>query len=435
MACALPPRPSHCNPIRPRIYWYRGPIPPWRNESNWRFRNLRPLLEESIYHEPDGNCADFFIVSNHADYGSATASYGVLRQDNAKVVAMFAHIRSAWPWWNRTAGVRRHFVLTPCDHGPGDCMYSSRRHLPAEIAPDNPRRSIGFLTPTGASGPTAWFLPDVDIRLPQEEFGPCSTFCGIPSRKRNGMSVLREHSPWAKRDKRRDRMLRRRRRIQFFWSGFSGGTKGFRGSLFRHHFNRSRWLIRDTSPDGRRKGRASAVDIPEHLGLTGAHEDPSWFARSMANSDFCYSPLGQHHGDSDRSLPALLYGCIPVFIKENEEGPFRELLPWRDFSLLLTPAHIPHLDAHLQNVSQERIVSMREAMSRWWPRLLWPPPVDAPDYKPRISGTMALATDEDGQPTSFSKANAFTTWIEVLRKRLAREAAACPTRSCQDDAS
>lgn len=32
----------------------------------------------------------------------------------------------------------------------------------------------------------------------------------------------------------------------------------------------------------------------------------------MGNSEFCLSPLGQYEGDSDRYLPALLYGCVRI---------------------------------------------------------------------------------------------------------------------------
>ena len=35
-------------------------------------------------------------------------------------------------------------------------------------------------------------------------------------------------------------------------------------------------------------------------------------SRSMSRADFCYSPLGWDNGDSDRYLPAVLHGCVPV---------------------------------------------------------------------------------------------------------------------------
>eukprot|EP00966_Prymnesium_polylepis_P248179 5738413-Prymnesium_polylepis.1 len=34
--------------------------------------------------------------------------------------------------------------------------------------------------------------------------------------------------------------------------------------------------------------------------------------RAMSRADYCYSPLGWDNGDSDRYLPAVLHGCVPV---------------------------------------------------------------------------------------------------------------------------
>ena len=98
-------------------------------------------------------------------------------------------------------------------------------------------------------GPIAWFQKGLDLRLPQDEQHSCGVFCGVPHAKRKdiGPKILGEFSPWAQREQKRERLLRRRRPIQFFWSGFaSGSNKGFRGGLMRYHLNRSRWLLRDT---------------------------------------------------------------------------------------------------------------------------------------------------------------------------------------------
>lgn len=170
-------RPAHCDATlpRPRVYFYAGPLPPWNGESNWRWKFLRELLERSEYHEADGDCADFYIVGNHLDW-DRTARYGSRCQNSTKVELMFESLARRWPWWQRTtaAGQRRHLLLTPCDHGPGDCMYSphfahKKNPVAPHLAPSNPDRLVGFLTPTGAGGAVSWFLPGVDIRLPQDE--------------------------------------------------------------------------------------------------------------------------------------------------------------------------------------------------------------------------------------------------------------------------
>jgi hypothetical protein len=45
---------------------------------------------------------------------------------------------------------------------------------------------------------------------------------------------------------------------------------------------------------------------------------------SMLSSRFCLSPLGQFGGDSDRYLPAILYGCVPVMTHRLEAMPLSE---------------------------------------------------------------------------------------------------------------
>ena len=124
-----------------------------------------------------------------------------------------------------------------------------------------------------------------------------------------------------------------------------------------------------------------------------------FMARGMASSDFCLSPLGQNEGDSDRYLPAILYGCIPVFLCPGEEPPFSEVLPWRNISLRLGPDDAAQLPRILSRIGPAQVVAMRLAMAAVWRRLLWT----------RLSGSY-LGED----PSS----DAFETLMEVLRRRL-----------------
>ena len=47
-------------------------------------------------------------------------------------------------------------------------------------------------------------------------------------------------------------------------------------------------------------------------------------APSMRASRYCLSPLGQFNGDSDRYLPAVLYGCVPIMTNRLEIMPLSE---------------------------------------------------------------------------------------------------------------
>ena len=58
------------------------------------------------------------------------------------------------------------------------------------------------------------------------------------------------------------------------------------------------------------------------------------FAEQMSQTRFCLSAPGQRGGDSDRYLPAVLMGCIPVLLPDDDVMPFQdEVVPWDDFSV------------------------------------------------------------------------------------------------------
>jgi len=122
------------------------------------------------------------------------------------------------------------------------------------------------------------------------------------------------------------------------------------------------------------------------------------------------SPLGQTQGDSDRYLPAVLYGCVPVFTCDGEEGPFDEVIQWNRISISVKATQIPHLHWILANYSHEQVVRMRTAMRRVWPRLLW------------TGGAWGAARRKQygrqGYLGESSKLDALSTMMQVLRQRL-----------------
>jgi len=136
----------------------------------------------------------------------------------------------------------------------------------------------------------------------------------------------------------------------------------------------------------------------------------------MSRSDFCFVPLGQSDGDSDRYLPALLYGCVPVFTAATEAKPFDEVLNWKHVSLSLAGgARVPMLHKLLANISDARLLRMRRAMATTWPRLLW---------TSLHVGAAAHLTNEPSRADGVSylgepsETDAFETLIAVLRRRL-----------------
>mmetsp|Transcript_12889 Transcript_12889/g.42865 ORF Transcript_12889/g.42865 Transcript_12889/m.42865 type:complete len:134 (-) Transcript_12889:114-515(-) len=131
----------------------------------------------------------------------------------------------------------------------------------------------------------------------------------------------------------------------------------------------------------------------------------------MADSEFCLSPLGTNEGDSDRFLPALLYGCIPVFSLADEARPFEEVVPWDSCSLRVHETDLPRLHTILANISRAQRASMRRAMCGVWPAMLWTR-LGFASSRPRGEGYLG----ESG------RADALATFMAVLRRRVEADA-------------
>ena len=72
-------------------------------------------------------------------------------------------------------------------------------------------------------------------------------------------------------------------------------------------------------------------------------ERPPNIPEAMMESRFCYSPRGWDQGDSDRYLPAVVYGCVPVMSDRLEAMPLEVRPP---------PSHTPPAhQAHRHRIS------------------------------------------------------------------------------------
>ena len=419
---------EHTTP--PRVFFYPQ-LPQWDHTWLQRLGPLHNQLRRSEHHTSDGACADFFVLSNHQLRSG--------KKSSALVADSFAWIARQWPWWNQTAGrgLVRHLLLMPCDHGPGDCMYdrafiprkrptadgSKAPQVPDAVNPLSPRRTVAFLNENGAPGNFNFFIRGLDIRLPSGELHDCGPFCGTPHHQRPrgrqtdsvAQRVLRQFSPWAAAEAEREGLLRAPRRYRLFWAGRASGRKGFRGDLFRLHTNssdhlRDGWLLHDTSGKHQPLGAATLAETRRR----------GWFAESMASSDFCYSPPGQYHGDSDRYLPAVLYGCIPIFVKDGETPPFDDVIPWANVSLQVGLGDVGRLHEIIAAVGPAKLVHMRLGMGAVWRRLVW---------TSTFGGGAAIPSRRSPTPRGprylgeDASQDAFATFIDVLRARLRAEGA------------
>jgi hypothetical protein len=105
------------------------------------------------------------------------------------------------------------------------------------------------------------------------------------------------------------------------------------------------------------------------------------FAEEMSNATFCYSPLGHDAGDTDRYIPAIMFGCIPVMLTSSAKGgqripmalPLEEhpAIDWASFSVLVDMEDLPQLHDILGRITHSDVRRMRHAMARVWHRFLW----------------------------------------------------------------
>ena len=157
-------------------------------------------------------------------------------------------------------------------------------------------------------------------------------------------------------------------------------------------------------------GRAGFV-LHDSSGKFGRHPhaaEPNWMPQQMATSDFCFSPNGANEGDSDRYLPAMLYGCIPVFVT-GDVPPFADVVSWEHVALSVELRHVPRLHELIGNLSHAQVVSMRHAMASVWPRMLWTSALQHGLFgRPRQLRSYLGETGAD---------DAFATLVQLLAKR------------------
>lgn len=397
-------RHPHCSGPRPRVYIYppgEGLMP---KGNRWRLGNqLTEWIATSVYFEPDGDCADYFLMPGHVDNVASREDMRPL--GDIRNSRLFDYVRHRWPWWNRTvlAGTARHMVLLPCDHGPGDCGWDRpimphkywppknpatrppRNEAVAEIRrvwgadwellnPASPRRLVFFLQYSGWADQLHnergncinCFQAGVDVRLPTPEDHSCGPLCGIP-RKLPGVGFL---SPAARRYSMASRTVQSpphstrprpnalargpRRNCTLFWAGTAGiGSNSARKGLMRLNGSAGMCIVATNRQDESTR----RVDM----------------ATAMRDAHYCYSPRGWDNGDSDRYTPAILYGCVPLMADQLEGMPLEELpeLSWPSMALAVHEKQMLSLPRLLNALPAGYERKLQATAAGAWQRLLY----------------------------------------------------------------
>ena len=424
---ALPPSQRCDKPVaelpRPRVYVYELPphlLPP---PTSWRHVfALKVWVEGSRFYETNPFCADYFLVPSHPSNRELRIDQpGHDDVGDLRMARAFGYIRDRFPFWNRTvrASVARHMLLLPCDHGPGDCAYTrpsvpykyapwaadpkdARRWWPKKshafgaseiesswgeswefLNPASPARLVIFLLFNGWSdglrspdgGCLNCFAPGLDIRLPTPESHECGVSCGLhymfnatskgswfipPELQRVLLrrAVSRSAAVYPQRGIRRppsDGCL-------FSWAGsVRGRNSPARFEVLRLAGKEGACVANTAAPKNATKDRPF-------------HDKPMpSIPHSMLRSRFCFSPRGWDQGDSDRYLPALLYGCIPVMSDRLEAMPLDELpeMVWNATAFALERDRVASALELLRTVDGEEEALMRNRTLAMVPRMLY----------------------------------------------------------------
>jgi len=437
---------------RPRIHVYDLP-PPWKavpHETcfHWDCQRLTPLLLSSPYYEPDPEKADLFYVDHLMPFASPD-----------QAAAMWAYIQATWPYVNRSivAGQTRHFIGLTCDHGPGDCSYMLREDTPAQ-----PRRLPGWWDPWRAErvvGHIQWngmrdgvdsdqsscltcFQARKDVMIATSHGGACGVVCGY------NLTTLRRHSVWSRGAEHRELMLgeheeRKFKRTNLLFYG--GRILASRGADCG-----TRAAPITCDPTGRAQVLALRA-LPGSKVVNTAGDDPSqplpvevtrlWrnFGEEMSDSEFCFSPLGQSEGDTDRYIPAIMFGCIPVMLTDTRYGPATRRgaapetlmampmeehpeLDWSRFSVQVSLYDLSRLPLILSAISPKKRLEMRKAMAAIWPRFLWTQMHGRDDLLCEWSGGKEVCNANGALRGSYlgedGSADAFESLVDILRLRV-----------------
>ena len=303
-----------------RVFVYPPPIAPFSRHHTWRFEPLIADLTEMGFVTRNMTEADVFLIVNH------------LEKSDDKVAELINNVRRVNPRFSW----RNHFLMLPCDHGPGDCMFSGHKvtEETRAVHPNSgPDRLLRYMMVSGDQH-LARFRPGHDLRIPVQ------------------MYEIMPRAVWHL------EVPPPRRELLFFWGGASREAgNNIRRNLWKHHANTTGFFV----PISDFGHRAPPDSKTENVRFD------HWMPRSV----FCGSPPGWNGGDSNRYMPALVHGCIPVFLLEGEAMPFEETVDWTNSAVRVRNEDIPTLDHILRAIPPWRVKQMQRALPRTLARMTY----------------------------------------------------------------
>ena len=213
--------------------------------------------------------------------------------------------------------------------------------------------------------PSGDWQTGLDVRLPTPEDHSCGPLCGIPK----SLSIAARRHYMAQRavtaikpptrpkgGAARGGALARddlKRNCTLFWAGTGAGSNSGRKALLRLSGSAGTCIV----GTNRQNESSQRVDI----------------ATAMRSAHYCYSPRGWDNGDSDRYMPAILYGCVPLLADPLEGMPLEELpdLMWPSIALAVHEKQMPSLPRLLSDLPGVYEKKLLATAAGAWQRLLY----------------------------------------------------------------
>ncbi|KAG2436914.1 hypothetical protein HXX76_006433 [Chlamydomonas incerta] len=248
------------------------------------------------------------------------------------------HIRSRWPFWDRSGG-RDHFYFMTGDRGT--C------HLPRELQDQAIKVVHWGMQRAGID----WIgLDNKDyacIQLKRDlVVPPLNMFTEIlPT---DTVKLYQTVALNAGRDPSRT--------LLFFFAGgiaesmeYSGGTRqAIKQLLTSVHIA---------------NGNSTPADV---VFVEGRTPD---YRQLLLASKFCIAPYG--FGWGLRLVQAMEFGCIPVIIQDHVYQAFEDFLPYEEFSVRLRLSEVPRLLDILRTYNPEQRAALRLGMAKYYRAFIW----------------------------------------------------------------
>ncbi|KAL4444653.1 hypothetical protein ABPG77_002470 [Micractinium sp. CCAP 211/92] len=357
---SVSPAPSRPNPLQLKIFLYELPT------------HLAYPVEEQLAEprEEEGGSGLYaaymlfmeqFLTSNVRTSSPESANlffvepytYSVTKMvwDGNEVLAnVLGHIKSMYPFWNRTQG-RDHFLWAPQDRG--GCHLTGLALQPIKIT------HFGMHT------------SDVQKAKPLtvRQRGAKGYGCYHPMRDIVAVTRDNKHRLWAARSNEMsmDDIMKRKTKL-LFWNG---------GSLADHttpeavaataEFSGSSRQILDRLDRQWKDPEINLVVLERGAHLLGPEE----LEDAYRSARFCFAPYGWGFGN--RLAQAVVCNCIPVVVQEQVFQAYEDLLPYESFSVRLTNQDLPMLREILRNISDAQYWRMMEHLIKFRPAFNWFP--------------------------------------------------------------